>query len=58
MAKNSKAVSSFLTELYPLFYQKLQDANPTHLAPIEFATGGLGFSFQYLDQRKPGGAIS
>ncbi|KAI3893196.1 hypothetical protein MKX03_007028 [Papaver bracteatum] len=27
-------------------------------SPYEFATGGLGFSLQWWDQRKPGGAIS
>ncbi|XP_010268503.1 PREDICTED: nuclear pore complex protein NUP43 [Nelumbo nucifera] len=27
-------------------------------SPAEFATGGLGFSLQYWDQRKPGGAVS
>ncbi|KAI3948016.1 hypothetical protein MKW92_047334 [Papaver armeniacum] len=27
-------------------------------SPYEFATGGLGFSLQWWDQRKPGGAVS
>lgn len=27
-------------------------------SPVEFATGGLGFSLQWWDQRKPGGAVS
>ncbi|KAK9275412.1 hypothetical protein L1049_022676 [Liquidambar formosana] len=27
-------------------------------SPTEFATGGLGFSLQWWDQRKPGGAVS
>ncbi|XP_050374276.1 nuclear pore complex protein NUP43 [Argentina anserina] len=27
-------------------------------SPSEFATGGLGFSLQWWDQRKPGGAVS
>ena len=27
-------------------------------SPVEFATGGYGFSLQWWDQRKPGGAVS
>lgn len=27
-------------------------------SPTEFATGGYGFSLQWWDQRKPGGAVS
>lgn len=27
-------------------------------SPAEFATGGMGFSVQWWDQRKPGGAVS
>lgn len=27
-------------------------------SPTEFATGGCGFSLQWWDQRKPGGAVS
>ena len=27
-------------------------------SPVEFATGGYGFSLQWWDQRRPGGAVS